>query len=156
MAEDSQRIESKSDLCSLTSEHQKERIFDMVDTSKLRYAQTHEWVRLNGKVATVGISDHAQKEISDVVFIELPKPDKIVKQKESAMVIESVKAAFDIYAPMSGRVVKVNDSLKDRPELVNQSPYEQGWLFQIECSDVKEFDSLLTETQYNGVKDHAH
>jgi len=127
----------------------------MTNTSKLRYAETHEWVSLNGKIATVGISDHAQKEISDVVFIELPKPEKIVKQKESVMVIESVKAAFDIYAPMSGKVTKINDQLKDRPELVNKSPYGEGWLFEIECSNVKEFDSLLTETQYNGVKNHS-
>src|SRR3989338_9205868 len=127
----------------------------MVDTSKLKYAQTHEWVSLNGKVATVGISDHAQKEISDIVFVELPKLNQQVKQKESAMVIESVKAAFDIYAPLSGKVIKVNDQLKDKPELVNRSPYQDGWLFQIECSDPKEFDSLLTETQYNGVKDHS-
>ncbi|PIU40290.1 MAG: glycine cleavage system protein H [Candidatus Omnitrophica bacterium CG07_land_8_20_14_0_80_50_8] len=127
----------------------------MIETSKLKYTETHEWVNLNGKIATVGISDYAQKEISDVVFIELPKPDKVVKQKESAMVIESVKAAFDIYAPLSGKVIKVNEGLKDNPELVNQSPYDQGWLFQIECSDLKEAESLLTETQYTAVKDHA-
>lgn len=127
----------------------------MVDTSKLKYAETHEWVSLNGKVATVGISDHAQKEISDVVFVELPKLDKQVKQKEGAMVIESVKAAFDIYAPMSGKVIKINDQLKDKPEVVNKSPYQDGWLFQIECSDIKEFDSLLNESQYNSVKDHS-
>ena len=127
----------------------------MIDTSKLKYAETHEWVSLNGNIATVGISDHAQKEISDVVFIEPPKQGRIVKQKESAMVIESVKAAFDIYAPMSGKVVKINDQLKDKPELVNRSPYAEGWLFQIECSNLKEFDSLLSESQYNGVKDHS-
>ena len=127
----------------------------MVEPSKLKYAETHEWVGLSGKIATVGISDHAQKEISDIVFIELPKLDKVVKQKESAMVIESVKAAFDIYAPMSGKVIKINDQLKDKPELVNRSPYQDGWLFQIECSDIKEFDSLLTEAQYNSVKDHS-
>ena len=126
----------------------------MFDTSKLKYAETHEWVSLSGKIATIGISDHAQKEISDVVFVELPKLDKLVKQKESAMVIESVKAAFDIYAPMSGKVVKINDQLKDKPELVNKSPYAEGWLFQIECSEPKEFDSLLTEARYNGVKEH--
>ena len=127
----------------------------MVDTSKLKYAQTHEWVSLNGKVATVGISDHAQKEISDIVFVELPKLNQQVKQKESAMVIESVKAAFDIYAPMSGKVIKINDGLKDQPELVNRSPYQDGWLFQMECSDLKELDILLSETQYNSVKE-AH
>ena len=127
----------------------------MADPSKLKYAQTHEWVSLNGKVATVGISDHAQKEISDIVCVELPKLNQQVKQKESAMVIESVKAAFDIYAPMSGKVIKINDGLKDQPELVNRSPYQDGWLFQIECSDLKEFDILLSESQYNSVKE-AH
>ena len=127
----------------------------MAETAKLKYAETHEWVNLNGKIATVGISDHAQKEISDVVFVELPKLDKLVKQKESAMVIESVKAAFDIYAPVSGKVIKINDQLKDKPELVNRSPYQDGWLFQIECSDPKEFDTLLSESQYNSVKDHS-
>ncbi|MGH7197994.1 MAG: glycine cleavage system protein H, partial [Candidatus Omnitrophota bacterium] len=93
----------------------------MTDLNKLRYTETHEWVSLNGRTATVGITDHAQKEISDVVFVELPKPDKTVKQKDSVMIIESVKAAFDIYAPLSGKVVKVNEDLKNQPELVNKS-----------------------------------
>ena len=127
-----------------------------MDTSKLKYTQTHEWVSLDGKVATVGITDHAQKEISDVVFVELPKADRALKQKESAMIIESVKAAFDIYAPVSGKVVKVNCALKDKPELVNKSPYGDGWLFQIECSDMKEIDSLLSLDQYDHVKAAAH
>ncbi len=128
----------------------------MPDTSKLRYAETHEWVNLQGNIATVGITDHAQKEISDVVFVELPKLDRAVKQKESAMIIESVKAAFDIYAPLSGKIIKVNDKLGQRPELVNRSPYEEGWLFQIECSNPKDFESLLTESQYNSAKESAH
>ena len=128
----------------------------MIDTSKLKYTETHEWVSLSGKIATVGITDHAQKEISDVVFVELPKMDRVVKQKEGAMVIESVKAAFDIYAPVSGKIIAINDSLKDKPETVNQSPYEAGWLYKIECSDTKETDSLLTESQYATVKSHSH
>ena len=128
----------------------------MTDTSKLKYTPTHEWVRLNGKTATVGITDHAQKEISDVVFVEPPKEGRQLKARESAMVIESVKAAFDIYAPVSGKVIKANGKLKDKPELVNGSPYEEGWLFEIECADIKELDSLLTEEQYNGVKHAAH
>lgn len=127
-----------------------------MDTSQLKYTPTHEWVSLSGKIATVGITDHAQKEISDVVFVELPKADRIVKQKDSAMVIESVKAAFDIYAPVSGKIVKVNDQLKNKPELVNRSPYEEGWLFQIECSDPKEADALMTKAQYDSTKDAAH
>ena len=126
-----------------------------MDASKLKYTETHEWVSLSGKTATVGITDHAQKEISDVVFVELPKSDKVLKRKESAMIIESVKAAFDIYAPISGKVVKINEKLKEKPELVNQSPYGDGWLFQIECSDLKELDSLLSESDYHRVKDAA-
>ena len=127
-----------------------------MDTSKLKYTATHEWVSLNGKIATVGVTDHAQKEISDVVFVELPKMDRVVKQKESAMVVESVKAAFDIYAPLSGKIIKVNDKLKEKPELVNKSPYDDGWFFQIECADLKEVDSLLSESQYRSVQSQAH
>lgn len=128
----------------------------MTDTSKLKFTESHEWVDLKGSIARVGITDHAQKEISDIVFIELPKSGRVVKQKESAMVIESVKAAFDIYAPMSGKIVKINEELSKKPETVNQSPYEKGWLFEIECSDTSEFQKLLSEAQYQGVKDSAH
>lgn len=128
----------------------------MVETSKLKYTPTHEWVSVDGRIATVGITDHAQKEISDVVFVELPRPDRVFKQKESAMVIESVKAAFDIYAPLSGKVVRVNEKLKEKPELVNQSPTGDGWLFQMECSDLKELDSLLGEAEYQSVKHASH
>ena len=120
----------------------------MVDTSKLKYTSTHEWVSLSGRTATVGITDHAQKEISDVVFIELPKTDRIIKQKESAMVIESVKAAFDIYAPVSGKITAVNEKLKNNPELVNQSPMDKGWLFKIECANPAEFKTLLSHEEY--------
>ena len=124
----------------------------MIETSKLKYTPTHEWVSINGKIATIGITDHAQKEISDVVFVELPAAERLLKQKESAMVIESVKAAFDIYAPLSGKVIKANEKLSAKPELVNKSPYEEGWLFQVECSNLKELDSLLTESQYHASK----
>ena len=120
----------------------------MTDISKLRYAKTHEWVSLSGKIARVGISDHAQKEISDVVFAELAKVGRVARQKESVMVVESVKAAFDIYAPLSGTVIRVNDKLAKNPELINKSPYEEGWLFELEVNDPKEFDSLLTLTDY--------
>ncbi len=126
-----------------------------MDTSKLKFAETHEWVSLNGNVARVGISDHAQKEISDVVFVELPKPGKVLKAKDSAMIVESVKAAFDIYAPVSGKILKANDQLQLKPELVNQSPYGDGWLFEIECSNPKELESLLSESAYNNFKAHA-
>ena len=127
-----------------------------MDTSKLKYTPTHEWVDLNGKTARVGITDHAQKEISDIVFIELPKVGRVVKGKESAMVIESVKAAFDIYAPVAGKIIKINEELSKKPEIVNQSPYEKGWLFEMECSDPSEVSSLLSEAQYQGAKNTAH
>ena len=128
----------------------------MTDTSKLKYTETHEWISAAGSTARIGISDHAQKEISDIVFIELPKLGRTIKQKESAMVIESVKAAFDIYAPVSGKITKINEELSKKPEIVNQSPYEKGWLFEIEMTDPKELEKLLTETQYQGIKGAAH
>ena len=126
-----------------------------MDLSKLRFTETHEWVSLNGNTATVGITDHAQKEISDVVFAELPKVGQVVRQKESAMVIESVKAAFDIYVPVSGKIIAVNEKLKEKPELVNRSPFADGWLFKVECSDVHEFDSLLSEGQYKNMSSQS-
>lgn len=119
-----------------------------MDLSKLKFTPTHEWVRLAGGTATVGITDHAQKEISDIVFVELPKAGRQVKQKESVAVIESVKAAFDIYAPVSGKIVRVNEALKQRSQLVNQSPYGDGWLFELEGVNASELDGLLTEDQY--------
>lgn len=125
-------------------------------TSQLKYTPTHEWVRLEGNIATVGITDHAQKEISDVVFIELPKAGREVKQKESAMIVESVKAAFDIYAPLSGKILSVNDALKDKPETLNRSPYGDGWLFKMECSHPKEAETLLTEAQYKETQSAGH
>ena len=124
----------------------------MADLSKLRYTETHEWVSLNGNKALIGVTDHAEKEISDVVFVELPKEGRTVAQKESVLVIESVKAAFDIYAPMSGKITRVNGPLKNKPELVNRSPYEEGWLFELECSNPAEWGSLLTQSEYDGSK----
>jgi len=126
-----------------------------LDKSKLRYTETHEWVSLEGKTARVGITDHAQKEISDVVFVELPKIGKRVKPKESVMVVESVKAAFDIYAPLSGSVTKANEKLTQKPELINQAPFEDGWLYEMECSDVAELQTLLTQEQYDQTKSAA-
>jgi glycine cleavage system H protein len=111
---------------------------------------------LNGKIATVGITDHAQKEISDVVFVELPKTGRSAKKKDSVMVIESVKAAFDIYAPVSGKIVEVNEKLTSKPETVNASPYGEGWLYKIECSDPAEWDALMTEEQYKNAASHSH
>ena len=127
-----------------------------MDISKLKFLESHEWIAVSGKTGTVGISDFAQKEISDIVFIELPKVGRVLKQKESAMVIESVKAAFDIYSPVSGKVLEVNSPLSQTPEIVNQSPYEKGWLYKIELADSKELDALMDAKAYEQNKAKAH
>jgi glycine cleavage system H protein len=113
-----------------------------------RYAKSHEWIRPEGKIAFVGISDHAQKEVTDVVYVDVPKPGKAVKAGEEGTTIESVKAAFSIYAPVSGTLVQVNTELEKDPGLINQSPYEKGWIFAIEMSDPAELEKLMTEEQY--------
>jgi len=120
----------------------------MVDLEKLRFTKTHEWLRLEGDIGYVGITDHAQKEITDVVFVELPAIGKeIVKQGEAA-VVESVKAAFSIYAPVSGKIVKANGAVEKDPSLVNKSPYEEGWFFVVEIKDKTEINSLMTHKDY--------
>ncbi len=128
----------------------------MADASKLKYLESHEWIDVQGKTGTVGISDYAQKEISDIVFIELPKVGRHVKQKESCMVIESGKAAFDIYSPVSGKITEVNTKLAKEPQTVNQSAFDKGWLFKIELSNPKELDALLDAKKYDANKAKAH
>jgi len=113
-----------------------------------RFMKSHEWVFVDGTTATVGVSDHAQHEISDVVFVELPKVGRQVKQGEPVSVIESVKAAFDIYAPVSGQVVAVNESVTKDPALVNRSAQEEGWLFKLKPSKPGEADSLMDWAKY--------
>ena len=116
---------------------------------EIKYVDTHEWARLeeDGTV-TVGISDHAQEELGDVVYVELPEIDAEVNAKEEAGVVESVKAASDIYAPVSGTVIAVNEVLEDAPETVNDSPYDDGWFFKLSPSDVSELDTLLSADEY--------
>ena len=114
-----------------------------MNTEQLRFTKSHEWIAPDG---TVGISDHAQKEITDVVFVELPKVGREVKAGDAVAVVESVKAAFDIYAPVAGKIAKVNPEIAKNPALVNQSPYEKGWLFTIEKTD--EGASLMSSADY--------
>jgi glycine cleavage system H protein len=121
---------------------------DMNFPQELRYTKTHEWARKHANKVTVGISDYAQKEISDVVFVELPKIGNTVEQAKPVAVVESVKAAFDIYTPVSGRILHVNKELEINPALVNREPYGQGWFFEIEMSDPGQWDALLTAEQY--------
>ena len=115
---------------------------------ELRYTKSHEWVRREGEKVICGITEYAQKEISDVVFVEVPKVGQAAEQAKAVAVVESVKAAFDIYAPVSGKVSQVNADLESRPELVNQDCYGQGWFFEIEASDLSQWESLMTSEEY--------
>ena len=117
--------------------------------TELLYTKTHEWARREANDVVVGITSHAQEELRDIVFVELPKIGKAVKQGEPAAVIESVKAAFDIYAPVSGTIARVNDAVSKSPQVVNQDCYDAGWLFAITPSDPAELSSLLSAEVYN-------
>lgn len=117
--------------------------------NELKYASTHEWARLeeDGSV-TVGITDHAQNALGDVVFVELPDVGSDLTQGQEAGVVESVKAASDVYAPISGRVIAINDALEDAPETINGDPYHEGWFYRLEPSDAAELDDLLNAEAY--------
>jgi len=116
--------------------------------SDLKYARSHEWVRVAGDVATIGITDHAQHELTDVVFVELPVVGRKLKAGEACAVIESVKTASDIYSPVSGEVVAINQAVVDQPALANAEPYGGGWFFQVKLSQASELNSLLTADDY--------
>lgn len=113
-----------------------------------RYAKSHEWVRMEGKVAVIGVSDYAQHLLSDVVYVELPEVGDTVTKGESFGTVESVKAAEDAYAPLSGEVVEVNKALEDSPELVNQDPYGKAWMIRVAPSDLSELDDLMDAAAY--------
>jgi glycine cleavage system H protein len=114
----------------------------------LKYAKSHEWVRNSGDLALVGITDHAQHELTDIVFVELPDKGRRVKAGEACAVVESVKTASDIYSPVSGEIADVNDAVAKDPGLVNTAPYEGGWLFKVKLSRAEEMDSLLSASEY--------
>jgi glycine cleavage system H protein len=116
--------------------------------AELKYAKSHEWVRVTGDTAVVGITDHAQHELTDVVFVELPAAGRSVKAGESCAVVESVKTASDIYSPVSGEIVETNKAAVDNPALVNTDPYGAGWFFKIKLSTPAEVNSLLVATEY--------
>ena len=116
--------------------------------AELKFSKDHEWVRLEGDAATIGITDHAQQALGDVVFIDLPEIGREVSAGEACAVVESVKAASDVYAPVSGRVVEVNSALAEDPSLVNRAPTGEGWFFKIEPKDQGELDGLMDEAGY--------
>lgn len=114
----------------------------------LKYTKEHEWIKIKGDIAVVGITDHAQAELTDIVFVELPEAGKEVKKGEELCVVESVKSVSEIYAPLSGRIVKVNSKLDDSPEIINESPYDDGWLVELEIKDKSEVNSLIDAETY--------
>jgi len=120
----------------------------MSQPENLKFAESHEWITTGETIATVGISDHAQEELSDIVYVELPEVGRQVEKGESVAVVESVKAASDIYAPASGKITEINPALEDDPAKVNADAFGAGWLFKIKLADPTELDSLLTPAAY--------
>jgi glycine cleavage system H protein len=114
----------------------------------LKYTKSHEWVRVSGNLATVGITDHAQHELTDIVFVELPDPGRQVRAGDACAVVESVKTASDIYSPLSGEIVEINQGLVDNPALVNKEPHTGGWFFKIKLANPTELNALLSPDKY--------
>ncbi len=114
----------------------------------LKYAETHEWIRVDGDTGVVGITDHAQNELTDIVYVDPPKVGAVVTAGQPAAVVESVKAASDIYSPADGEVLEVNASLSSEPALVNTSPYESGWLYKMRLSNPSQLDTLKSPDDY--------
>jgi glycine cleavage system H protein len=116
--------------------------------SELKYARTHEWVKIEGDLVITGITDHAQDELGDLVYVETPEVGSKVTAGEQAGVVESVKTASDIHAPVSGTVVEVNTDLEDDPDFVNDDPYEKGWIYKIKPDNIADVEKLLTNAEY--------
>ena len=117
----------------------------------LKYAKTHEWVQVDGDTATMGITDHAQAELTELVFVELPAVGRKLQAGEACAVVESVKTASDIYSPVTGEVIEVNESLADEPGAVNTDPYNEGWFFKVRMSDTAALDELLSAADYQSL-----
>jgi glycine cleavage system H protein len=114
----------------------------------VKYTEDHEWLKIDGDTATVGITVHAQDALGDVVFVDLPAVGTVLAQKETAGVVESVKAAADVYMPVSGEVIEINEALRDDPSLANSDPLGAGWFFKVKLSDASQLDALMDETSY--------
>jgi glycine cleavage system H protein len=115
---------------------------------ELKYTQTHEWIKIEGDTGIVGVTDYAQQQMGDIVFVDLPKVGLKLEKGKQACVVESVKSAFDIYSPVSGEVIEVNNSLSNDPAKINQDAYGEGWIFKIKISNPSEADSLMSYSQY--------
>lgn len=119
----------------------------------VKYTKDHEWVAVTGATGRIGITDYAQRQLGDIVFVDLPAAGRVLKQGDTAAVVESVKAASDVYTPVSGKVTKANDMLADAPETVNEDPEEDGWFFEVELSNPGELDALLDADGYKAYID---
>lgn len=117
--------------------------------SELKFTKEHEWINIKDELAIIGISDFAQEQLGDIVSIELPKAGGVFRQGQTMAIVDSVKASSDIYAPISGEVIEVNEELIEKPEIINQSPYDLGWIAKIKPSSMKEFESLMTKQKYD-------
>ena len=118
---------------------------------ELKYSKEHEWARIEGDTAIIGITDHAQAELGDITFVEVPEVGAAIRQNDVFGTIESVKAASDLYAPLSGTITEVNPDLEGSPEVINEAPYEKGWIIKIKMSDLSEEDALLGAAEYKGI-----
>ncbi|HCY7564324.1 TPA: glycine cleavage system protein GcvH [Staphylococcus aureus] len=123
----------------------------MAVPNELKYSKEHEWVKVEGNVATIGITEYAQSELGDIVFVELPETDDEINEGDTFGSVESVKTVSELYAPISGKVVEVNEELEDSPEFVNESPYEKAWMVKVEISDESQIEALFTAEKYSEI-----
>ena len=119
--------------------------------SEKKFSKKHEWVSVEGDIATVGITKHAAELLGDIVFVEVPEVGKTVEKDGQTAVVESTKAASDVYSPISGEIIEVNEVLLDNPEIINESPYHEGWFYKLQPSDSEEIDELLSPEQYGDI-----
>jgi len=117
----------------------------------LKYTKDHEWVMVENGVATIGITDYAQKQLGDITFVELPEKNSLVNEGDSFCTVESVKAASDVYAPVTGEVIEVNVELEEAPELINQEPYGKGWICHVKIANIDEFNNLMNFEEYKNI-----
>ena len=134
----------------------KTKVMQMENPKDLKYGKEHEWVKAEGGIATVGITDFAQKQLTDIVFIELPEKGKHATQSKPIAVVESIKSVSDVFAPVSGEIVEVNKELADSPELINKEPYGKGWMVKIKMENKKELDSLMPAAEYDKFTKEKH
>ncbi|MED5248674.1 MAG: glycine cleavage system protein GcvH [Candidatus Neomarinimicrobiota bacterium] len=116
--------------------------------AEIKYTKEHEWISLDGEVAMIGITDHAQSQLGDIVFVELPDVDSEISQNETFGVIEAVKTVADLFAPVKGLIIEINSSLEDSPDLINSDPYGTGWIIKVKVSDSSQYDSLMSSDEY--------